>query len=227
MSKQIFKETDEKGLGVIEEVLHDTYLPERVKDGEIALTYSGKIAVKRKDGSYVVYNEELGKIENQMNLVLDASTISKFIYLMPTQSVNTGDIVKIKETFYYVISETENKLKAINLSTGTNSNLTTEINIMTGSTTYKKVVNLIQGAFTGNTEPGFNPMMLLLAENNDENIDLTTLMLMQSMNGTSTGFNPMIFLLAGKNEKSDLSTLMLMQAMSGNNNIFGNNTTNN
>lgn len=225
MSRSIFKEGTENGMGVVEEVIQNSYLPEKVDNGEIALTYTGKIAIRRKDGTYVVYNEEAAKLENQMNLVLDANTITKFIYLMPTQTVTKGDIVKIKETYYYVISENDNKLKAINLSTGTNSSLTTEINIITGTTTYKKVVNLIQGAFGDNTATGgFNPMMLLLADNKGSGIDLTTLMMMQSMNGGNTnGINPMM-LLALKDSSSDLSTLMMMQAMGGNS-LFGNTTT--
>lgn len=217
MSKTIFKEIDNQNTGVLEETLLDSYMPEKVANGEVALTYAGKIAIKRKDGSYVIYNKEANKIENQLNLVINSDVISKFIYLMPTQKVVAGDIVKIKETYYYVVSEDSNKLKAINLSTGTNSSLTTEINIITGTTTYKKVVNLIENGFGPNNNNTINPMMLL-AMGGD--MDMSTLMLMQSMGGNFNGFNPMMLLALKDSGSKDLVSLMAMSSMMGGQNPF-------
>lgn len=225
MSKTIFKEIDDQNTGILEETLLDSYMPEKVANGEIALTYAGKIAVRRKDGSYVIYNKEANKIENQLNLVINSDVISKFIYLMPTQKVVAGDIVKIKETYYYVVSEDSNKLKAINLSTGTNSSLTTEINIITGTTTYKKVVNLIENGFGSTDNSTMNPMMLL-AMGGD--MDMSTLMLMQSMGGNSNGFNPMMLLALKDSGNKDLVSLMAMSSMIGGQNPFlGQQNTNN
>ena len=225
MSKTIFKEIDNQNTGVLEETLLDSYMPEKVANGEVALTYAGKIAIKRKDGSYVIYNKEANKIENQLNLVINSDVISKFIYLMPTQKVVAGDIVKIKETYYYVVSEDSNKLKAINLSTGTNSSLTTEINIITGTTTYKKVVNLIENGFGTTNNNTINPMMLL-AMGGD--MDMSTLMLMQSMGGNFNGFNPMMLLALKDSGSKDLVSLMAMSSMMGGQNPFlGQQNTNN
>ena len=228
MSKSIFKENEENKMGVIEEVLQESYLPEKIENNEVALTYGGKIAIRRKDGSYVVYDEEQGQLVNQLSLVLDMDIVNKFIYLVPTQSVKKGDIIKMKQTYYYVIAEDNTKLKAINLSTGTNSSLTTEINIITNKTVYKKVTNLMEGGAFGGGATGFNPMMLMLL--GDKEMDLATLMLMQGMTGTNNNafgnMNPMM-LLALKDGKSDLSNLLMLQAFSGGN-MFGavNNTTN-
>ncbi len=156
------------------------FTPSKVDAGEVALTFSGQIAIRRKNGDYVSVVD--GEVRNEMSMVTD---ISKYTYLVPTQTPAVGDVVKSKDKYYYITAVTDKELKVINMSTGTRSTLTAEHNIICGKTPYQKVTTMLNG-FGGNTaatQNGFNPMMLAMLGDGDT--DLTKLMLMQGMTGTN------------------------------------------
>lgn len=155
------------------------FTPSKVAAGEVALSFSGQIAIRRKNGDYVSVVD--GEVRNEMSMVTD---ISKYTYLVPVTTPAVGDIVKSKDKYYYITAVTEKDLKVINMSTGTRSTLTAEHNIVCGKTPYQKVTTMLNG-FGGNTpaQGGFNPMMLALL--GDSNTDLTKLMLMQGMSGVN------------------------------------------
>ena len=199
-----------------------------VSDGSLALTLTGKVAIKRNDGDYVRYDEENQVMENQGELIFPGS--EKFMMLMPTNTVAVGDIIKKDKKYYQVLEIKSNgTLKAVDFATGHNANILKETNLF-NMNFYTKVVSFMTG-FNGDTGNGMNQMMMLLLTQNDgdKEMDLPTMIMISSMFGgqAQTGMNPMMMLLMLKGgdvaESTDLvQTIMLSQMFNGNNNIFGN-----
>ena len=127
-----------------------------IKTGDVATTMNGGLAVKRKDGEWVSFDPITQTIVNQNGFVIEST--SKMIMLMPTQfeAISTGDIIKSKETYYYVVSNNGTSLKVINIKTGTGSRVQKETNLMmNGMSFVSKIVNMAQGM-------GINPLMMAM-----------------------------------------------------------------
>jgi hypothetical protein len=210
--------------------IFSNFMPEIVKGDDFALTVTGKLAVKRSDGSYVRYDTTTGKIENQLDLVFGADVLAGKVILMPTKAADlrAGDIIKQKNSYLAVI-ETSGKIKAVNLSAGTISKMVDESNIIVGDMLHKKVVSMFDmsgangGIFGGGA--GFNPMMLMLMDGkSDGNSDLFKMMALSgTMGGNTGGFNPMMLLLMGDKNGGggdDLFKLMALSSMAGGANPF-------
>lgn len=215
--KTIFKE--EEMTNKIHDSLMDGLVPSHVPEGEVGMTFDGKIAVRRKNGDYVTYNAETKVIQNQMNCVIKSSSVTKMMMLMPTTNLKPGDIIKEKESYYYVLTghATESlanaKIKVVNLSTGNINNLNQEENILTGAKAYKKVVSLFETMQNGGNT---NMLPLFFLENGTKDNGFVKMMLMSQMmnGGTNTNgnmfgnMNPMMLALLG--DDTDLLPLMMM-----------------
>ena len=229
--KTIFRE--EEVTNKVYDNMMDGLVPSRIPEGEIGLTFEGKIAVKRKNGDYVVYNPETKIIQNQMNCVIKSTAINKMMMLMPTTSVKTGDVIKEKDSYYYVLVGNGDevaanaKIKVVNLSTGNINNLNQEENILTGAKAYKKVVSLMENMQNNGNMSNLLPLMLM--EEGAGDSSFTKMMLMSQMMGGNFGMNtnmfgnlnPMMFALLG--EDHDLLPLMMMGNLTNN---VANTTTN-
>lgn len=176
-------------------------MPQRVEDGEVAITMNGGLAVRRANGDYVSYDANSGKIMNSMKFVISNDTINKFIFLMPMPmaQLQVGDIIKNNKTYYYVRDIYDDGVKVISLSSGSHSNMVEETNIMFGTTIYSKVVSLFNMAggqqATGGMFGQMNPMLFMAMMDKSEDGD-----------GGSM---------------SDMMETMLMMQMFGNGNMFG------
>lgn len=213
------------------ENLFKEFYPSEVPSGEVALTMGGQLAVSRKDGSYVRYNAATGQIENQMNLVISSSKLDKMYILMPTQiaQLQAGDIIKEKDTYYQVIAidAAKNRIKAANLSTGTESNIKIETNIFTGQKMYRKVFsffNMIQNQqgtanpMMGGAAGMMNPMALMMLDSfGDSGDDAMKAMAMMSMMNPQAGqgmMNPMMmYFMMGDSKDGDGNDWIKMMAM--------------
>lgn len=188
----------------------------KVSEGTVALTFDGKVAVARKDGDYVRYDAEKDQIVNSMSLVM--GKVSKFFYILPVTSVQAGDIIKFKETFYQVLEVAENgSLKAVNLSQGTKSTICKETNAF-GFNFYYKVTSLFK--VDGSAQEGFNPLLLtLITDKGDSKYeDLLPLMLLGGQGGENEFTkNPLLLMSLIGDGKSDIKDLMMMQAFTGGN----------
>lgn len=202
-----------------------------VSDGSLALTLTGKVAVKRNDGDYVRYDEVNEVMENQGELIFPGS--EKFMMLMPSATVAVGDIIKKDKKYYQVLEIKANGgLKAVDFATGHNANILKETNLF-NMNFYTKVVSFMTG-FNGDNGNGMNPMMMLLLTLNDEDkeMDLPTMIMISSMFGgqAQTGINPMMMLLMLKDDdgesKSNIVETIMMASMiggiNGGTNPFGN-----
>lgn len=191
----------------------------KVKNNEVALTFSGKVAVKRSNGEYVRYDEEKELIENHNQFIFEGG--SKLIYIMPVTVVEAGDIIKDKGNFFQVLEVKENgSLVGVNLAKGTRSTICKETNAF-GFNFYYKVTSLANG-FAGNTG-AFNPAMLMLM--GEGKGDMKDILMLQAFSGNAQGqaFNPMMLMLMGEDKGSDLQELLMLQAFAGNNGLFGQN----
>lgn len=185
-------------------------------------------AVKKKDGSFVVYNKETKTLIEIGDLKMDVP-----FYLVPTlyEQLQVGDLIRIDGSFYTVESKTENNgLKLQSPTTGSYVHKPARTTLF-GLYFYTKVVSLLDSV-TGAAAPAagaaaspfgaFNPMMLMMLNKDSGSgggLDLTQLMLMSQFSGGGVGgLNPMM-LLATMGDKGgssdDLMQLLLMSQISG------------
>lgn len=195
-----------------------------VKDGSLALTLTGKVAVKRKDGDFVRWDCNGEVMENQGELIFPGS--EKFMILMPSTTVEVGDIIKNSNKYYQVLEKKVNgSLKTVNFETGHCTTILKETNLF-NMNFYTKVVSFMTG-FGGNGVGGdgtqtMNPMMFaLLTGDDDKEMNMTELMMLSSMFGgqQAAGMNPMMMLMMLKGDKeegnSDMMETMMMASMMG------------
>lgn len=210
------------------ENLFKEFYPSEVPSGEVAMTMYGQLAVRRKDGSYVRYNNETGQIENQMSMVISSEKLDKMYLLMPTPIVSlaAGDIIKEKETYYQIIELVQGKIKAANLSTGTESNIKIETNIFTGQKMYRKVFSFFNMAQQNGNQMAagmMNPMMFMMMDSAGDSADdamkmMAMMSMMPQMMGGQAGANPMMnpmmmYMMIGDSKGGD-NDWMKMMAMS-------------
>lgn len=215
--RSIFVET-ESTTDKIESSIMANFMPEIIKDDEVALTFDGKIAIKRKTGEYVTYNIEDNIITNHLDLVVD---IPKIFILFPVKHVVAGDIIKEKNTYYYVKSVTDGKLNCVNLSTGNVNNVVREQNIVTGTKMFRKVKSLMDITNTEDTTFNGNNLLPLLLMKDRDSADLSKIFMMMNMNNANAvGFNPMLFMLMDNDKDFDISKLLMMNMMQNGQNPF-------
>lgn len=157
--------------------------------------------------------------------------LDKMYILMPTQiaQLQAGDIIKEKDTYYQVIAidAAKNRIKAANLSTGTESNIKIETNIFTGQKMYRKVFsffNMIQNQqgtanpMMGGAAGMMNPMALMMLDSfGDSGDDAMKAMAMMSMMNPQAGqgmMNPMMmYFMMGDSKDGDGNDWIKMMAM--------------
>lgn len=220
----------------------------KLSNEQVAMTFNGKLAVQRKDGQYVRYDEANDAISIQS--ILPTFKIGKFCFCIPTpsSSLKKGDIIFHKGDFKEVIS-VEGGLKAINLNSGAVNGIKKEvIEGLAGFSMLPKLVSLFNGGNLSGSE-SMNPMMmalmmkegkdmndmlplLLMGQNGQQNallpmllasgedIDPMMLMLMQNQQGGQMDMNSMLPLMMMSGNGGDMKDLLLMSALSGGN-LFG------
>lgn len=220
----------------------------KVTNEQVAMTFNGKLAVQRKDGQYVRYDEENDAISVQS--ILPTFKIGKFCFCIPTPSnqLKKGDIIVHKGDFKELIS-VDGGLKAINLNSGAVNGIKKEvIEGLAGFSMLPKLVSLFNGGNLSGSD-SMNPMMLalmmkegkgmddmlpllLMGQNGQQNallpmllasgedIDPTMLMLMQNQQGGKMDMNSMLPLMMMSGNGGDMKDIMMMSMLSGGN-LFG------
>lgn len=223
----------------------------KVTNEQVAMTFNGKLAVQRKDGQYVRYDEENDAISVQS--ILPTFKIGKFCFCIPTPSnqLKKGDIIVHKGDFKELIS-VDGGLKAINLNSGAVNGIKKEIiEGLAGFSMLPKLVSLFNGGNLSGSD-SMNPMMLalmmkegksmddmlpllLMGQNGQQNallpmllasgedIDPMMLMLMQNQQGGKMDMNSMLPLMMMSGNGGDMKDLMMMSMLSGGN-LFGQST---
>ena len=202
------------------------YMPRSIDDGSVALSISGDIAYRRKDGDYVFYDPEAKSINNCMELVFGSDALDKMVFVMPAKDVHIGDVVLNNGKYIYITNITETgAIKGVSLDSGRTTTLVKEINTIMGCLPYAKVTSLFSMA-NGKGSDGINPMLLMLMGDTDDADDLFTTIAMMTMMGGNTataapaggmfgGMNPLMLLaLSGDDDEGGKGGLMQMLLMS-------------
>ena len=202
------------------------YMPRSIDDGSVALSISGDIAYRRKDGDYVFYDPEAKSINNCMELVFGSDALDKMVFVMPAKDVHIGDVVLNNGKYIYITNITETgAIKGVSLDSGRTTTLVKEINTIMGCLPYAKVTSLFSMA-NGKGSDGINPMLLMLMGDTDDADDLFTTIAMMTMMGGNTataapaggmfgGMNPLMLLaLSGDDDEGGKGGLMQMILMS-------------
>ncbi|RJE47714.1 hypothetical protein A7K50_03440 [Dehalobacter sp. MCB1] len=182
-----------------------------ITNGEVAITFDGKVVIRRNADEFVRYDAEKDVIENHMSLVF--AEASKFMFILPVADVAEGDVIKVKGDYFQILTVKDNgSLSAVNINKGTKSTICKETNAF-GFNFYYKVTSLFNNAAT---DGAFNPMMLMAMDGNKD--DLLPLMLMSGAGGKDFASNPLLMMSIlgdGLGGKSDIKDLLMLQAFSG------------
>ncbi len=202
------------------------YMPRAIDDGSVALSISGDIAYRRKDGDYVFYDPESKSINNCMELVFGSDALDKMVFVMPAKEVHIGDVVLNNGKYIYITNITDTgAIKGVSLDSGRTTTLVKEINTLMGCLPYAKVTSLFSMA-NGKGADGINPMLLMLMGDTDDADDLfTTIAMMTMMGGNATALAPvtgvpgsanplMLLAMFGDNDEGGKGGLMQMVLMS-------------
>ena len=197
--------------------LMNGFMPQKILTG-VAMTFDGRLAIKRPNGDYVAFNPLSGEIENQSDFVMGEDMLSGMVFVMPTDKIDAGDII-VSNGGYVYVTDIDEGVTGVNLSTGVVNDIVTEKHVLFGKNVYKKVVSMLN--MVGGSDGAMNPMMMLaLMGDGDKKDILPMMMMMGGMNGGATtgAMNPMMMMmmLDGKGGSDEtLKTMLMMQMMQG------------
>lgn len=183
-----------------------SFMPAKVKTGEVALTMTGALAVRGKDGNYVSYNKKTKQIEDHMDLVFGEGRIEEMCFLMPTdiKQLKEGDIVNSNGAYCYVEGQdTETgKLTLVNFLTSVREDAVGSENVFTKMSTVRKLVTAFDmaGGADGNPMANMLPFMLMSGKDKGGDDSMFKMMMMSqmmggNMGGDSNGMNPMMMMM--------------------------------
>lgn len=183
-----------------------SFMPAKVKTGEVALTMTGALAVRGKDGNYVSYNKKTKQIEDHMDLVFGEGRIEEMCFLMPTdiKQLKEGDIVNSNGAYCYVEGQdTETgKLTLVNFLTSVREDAVGSENVFTKMSTVRKLVTAFDmtGGADGNPMANMLPFMLMSGKDKGGDDSMFKIMMMSqmmggNMGGDSNSMNPMMMMM--------------------------------
>lgn len=154
-----------------------------VKGGMCRLTMDGGIAVRTPNG-YKTYNAASGAFVNCDNFVFDIG--DEMFFVIPTNSVQTGDIILASGEPRYVLKAEDNTLTTINYKNGVVETILPERHMFMGNTYfYGKIVSM------------FGNMTSLAGGDGAQNVMKYMMMshMMKGMSGGGDGMNPMVMMM--------------------------------
>ena len=153
-----------------------------VKGGMCRLTMDGGIAVKTPNG-YKTYNAASGAFVNCDSFVFDVG--DEMFFVIPTNIVQTGDIILASGEPRYVLKAEDNTLTTINYKNGVVETILPERHMFMGNTYfYGKIVSM------------FGNMTSLAGGDGAQNV-MKYMMMSHMMKGMSggDGMNPMVMMM--------------------------------
>lgn len=160
----------------------------KVANGMVRLSMNGDMAIKTSNG-YKTYDVKTGALTNCDAFVFDVG--SEFFFIIPTNKVETGDVILAAGKPHCVIKVETNRIEALRYEDGSIVNIVPERNVMFGRTYfYGKIVSMF-GKITGNNgDKGMKNMMkyFMLSEmmkgSNGNNSNMSSMLpMMMLMNG--------------------------------------------
>ena len=197
---------------------------DKLSNDQVALSMTGKIALKTTKGDFRSYDPITGTI--QVHSILPTFSIGKFCFKMPTayDAIVAEDIIIHDNAFKHVVSVGALGIKAVNLNTGSLSTIKKEVHEGLNMSFTSKLVTMFGGQqadAVGTTS--FNPLMLAMLSKDGDSFgdglgDMLPLMMMSQQGGFANGQNPMqnIMMLSALSGKGDLKdSLLPLMMMSG------------
>lgn len=193
------------------------YIPQ--KEEGVKLSMDGTLCVQVND-EYVGINKDGGLVSYPSEMCID---VPVFSIAKPVKDVKEGDIIRRKNTYAKVLNiNKDGSLRCLTYSGYVHNKKEIQDFVLNQS-----VERVIINMFNVEGNYGFNPMLLLLAEDS-EGLDLKSLMMMQMMqnqnggqNNMFGGMNPMMLMLLSKDgDSSSMTDMILMSMCMGNSNPF-------
>lgn len=129
----------------------------KIQNGMVRLSMNGDMAIKTSNG-YKTYDVKSGTLTNCDSFVFDIG--SEFFFIIPTNKVETGDVILASGKPHCVIKAESNRIEALRYEDGSIVTIIPERNVMFGRTYfYGKIVSMF-GKITGNNgDKGMKNMM--------------------------------------------------------------------
>ena len=161
----------------------------KVANGMVRLSMNGDMAIKTSNG-YKTYDVKSSTLTNCDSFVFDAG--SEFFFIIPTNKVETGDVILAAGKPHCVIKAETNRIEALRYEDGSIVNIVPERNVMFGRTyLYGKIMSMF-GKITGNnSDKGMKNMMkyammseMMKGNNGNGNSSMSSMLpMMMLMNG--------------------------------------------
>ena len=157
----------------------------KVANGMVRLSMNGDMAIKTSNG-YKTYDVKTGTLTNCDSFVFDIG--SEFFFIIPTNKVETGDVILASGKPHCVIKAENNRIEALRYEDGSIVSIVPERNVFMGKTYfYGKIVSMF-GKINGGK--GMKGMMkyfmmseIMKGGNGNNNSMNSMLPMMMLMNG--------------------------------------------
>jgi hypothetical protein len=156
----------------------------KLNSDNLALSMAG-IAVKKKDGTFVVFDKASKKLIEVGDLTMECD-----FYQLPVQALQPGDLTQMDGQFLIVDKiNADQTIRCFSPTTGSTITKLSRTNVF-GMYFYTKVVSMFDmmngGSFLGNQpaqngNPPFNPMMLMMMMGGDKKEGMGSIMEMMMM----------------------------------------------
>lgn len=135
----------------------------RIEPGKCRLTMNGGIAVKCSNGDYKTYNVKKGTLTNVTNFCFNIG--DEMFFIIPTNKVETGDIILVGGKPKCVIEATKKTIKVIDYENSEIREVVPERHIFMGSTYfYGKIVSMFGNAFKNGKGLGNMVKMMMMSQ---------------------------------------------------------------
>jgi len=161
----------------------------KVANGMVRLSMNGDMAIKTSNG-YKTYDVKTGALVNCSDFVFADG--SDFFFIIPTNKVETGDVILAAGKPHCVIKAEANRIEALRYEDGNIVNIVPERNVIFGRTYfYGKIVSMF-GKITGdNSDKGVKNMMKyfimseMMGKNNNSNGNMNFMLPMMMLMGNN------------------------------------------
>ena len=154
----------------------------KVANGMVRLSMNGDMAIKTSNG-YKTYDVKTGALTNCDAFVFDVG--SEFFFIIPTNKVESGDVILAAGKPHCVIKAEANRIEALRYEDGSIVNIVPEHHMLFGKTYfYGKIVSMFGQVMGGKGMKGMMKYMMLSE-------------MMKGGNGNNNSMLPMMMLMNG------------------------------
>jgi len=177
----------------------------KVANGMVRLSMNGDMAIKTSNG-YKTYDVKSGTLTNCDSFVFDIG--SEFFFIIPTNKVETGDVILASGKPHCVIKAENNRIEALRYEDGSIVTIIPEHHVFMGKTYfYGKIVSMF-GKIKGGK--GMNGMMkyamlseMMKGNGNSNNSMSSMLPMMMLMNGNMSDMFEDMFDMDDEEDKTE------------------------